>query len=287
MSFLKDDLLKKVMKNRFKQQPFKDRKRIFAGRFPVSFKVKKTRLTDKSFVSLLPNLTTLLGLCFGLTAVRFAMNGNYEYAVIVVLIAAIFDSMDGRIARYFNSTSLLGAELDSFSDLVTFGVAPAMVLYYKALHQYDRIGWMIVLFYVCCMALRLARFNVVNQEDDLPDWHSQFFTGTPAPMCAFLSFCPLMFTFSCNPFYKLPTYFYAFILVFVALLAVSRIPTFSMKTITVQRKYILPILLIGILVFGALVSYPWVTISLGGFVGYLALIPFSIKHHKKLNPGSS
>jgi len=128
MSFLKDDLLKKVMKNRFKQQPFKDRKRIFAGRFPVSFKVKKTRLTDKSFVSLLPNLTTLLGLCFGLTAVRFAMNGNYEYAVIVVLIAAIFDSMDGRIARYFNSTSLLGAELDSFSDLVTFGVAPAMVL---------------------------------------------------------------------------------------------------------------------------------------------------------------
>lgn len=284
MSFLKDELLKKVMKNRFNQRTLGYKTGLFSRKFPTSFMGTRAKITDKSFVSLLPNLTTLMGLCFGLTAVRFAMNENYEYAVIVVLIAAVFDSMDGRIARYLNSTSLLGAELDSFSDLVTFGVAPAMVLYYKALHQYDRIGWMIVLFYVCCMALRLARFNVVNQADDLPDWHSQFFTGTPAPMCAFLSFCPLMFTFSCNPFYKLPPYFYAVVLVSVSLLAVSRIPTFSMKTITVQRKYILPILLVGILVFGSLVSYPWVTISLGGFIGYLALIPFSIKHHKKLNP---
>ncbi|MDP2193344.1 MAG: CDP-diacylglycerol--serine O-phosphatidyltransferase, partial [Alphaproteobacteria bacterium] len=190
MSLLKGELLKKIMHLRLKRQGMpNERGYFFSTKRALSLKVPTVKINDKTVVSLLPNLTTLLGLCVGLTAVRFAMQNQYEFAVVVVMIAAIFDSMDGRLARYLNSTSLLGAELDSFSDLVTFGVAPGMVLYYKALHHYGHFGWMIVLFYVCCMALRLARFNVINQDDTLPLWHSEFFIGVPAPMCAYLSFC--------------------------------------------------------------------------------------------------
>lgn len=270
------------MNRRLKLKVFQKNLKQRRARFSESF---HNPLKDKSFVSLLPNLTTLLGLCVGITAVRFAISGNFEYSVIMVMIAAFIDGMDGRLARYLNSTSHFGAELDSFSDLVTFGVAPGLVLYYKALSEYGRFGWIIVLFYICCMALRLARFNVLTieaVEGDTPEWQKQFFVGVPAPAGAFLAFSPLMFSFWCTT--CVPTYIYCIVLALTAFLLVSRIPTFSMKKMTVQKKYILPIMLLCIFIFGAFLSEPWLTLSLGS-IGYLGLIPFSIKFHRKYKEG--
>src|ERR1043165_3042887 len=150
-------------------------------------RMRRNRLRDHSINRLIPNMLTLFALCAGLSSIRFAMDARWEHAVLAILFAAIFDALDGRIARLLDSTSKFGAELDSLSDFISFGVAPAMILYLWALDQSGRIGWGLFLVFSACTALRLARFNTKLDNTDLPAWTSRFFTGVPAPAGAALA----------------------------------------------------------------------------------------------------
>eukprot|EP01037_Dinobryon_pediforme_P015385 gene15385-15526_t len=149
--------------------------------------LKNQRLKVLSISAVIPNIATLLALCSGMTAIRMAMLEKWELAVVALLVAAFLDGMDGRLARLLGSTSRFGAELDSFSDLISFGAAPAIVMYMKGLHKWGETGWCIVLFFTVCMTLRLARFNTRSIEGDSPTWSQGFFTGVPAPAAAVLT----------------------------------------------------------------------------------------------------
>ncbi|CAO5675572.1 MAG: hypothetical protein HEEMFOPI_00257 [Holosporales bacterium] len=268
---------------RFKQssqkaKDFVNKTKKMKDHLPKSF--KDIQLKKKNVVGLIPNLTTLVGLCVGLSSIRFAYNQQYEYAVIAILIAAILDMMDGGLARMLNSASAIGAELDSLSDLVCFGVAPALILYMKFLKNIEHFGWIIVLLYVCCMALRLARFNVLSHDPKKPDWASQFFLGIPAPMGAYLSLSPVMYSLY-NPNFHPFDAGYAMFVVTISLLLVSRIPTFSVKKISVQQKYVLPIMLGTVFLIGFFLSEHWLALSCLA-VFYIMSIPFSVSMYKKL-----
>ena len=147
--------------------------------------------------NLLPNALTLLALAAGLTSVRFALDDRYEAAVVAIIAAGILDGLDGRIARLMNSVSRFGAELDSLSDFVSFGIAPVFVLWFWSLHTVRGVGWLVVLFYTMCMALRLARFNTALDDPDKPAWSVYFFTGVPAPSAAGIVLLPIVFFFCC------------------------------------------------------------------------------------------
>src|SRR5579871_5719765 len=197
---------------------------------------------------LIPNVLTLAALCSGLTAIRFALQGEFRPAVIAIIVAAIFDALDGRVARRLGVTSQFGAELDSLSDFLCFGVAPALVLYLAALKGAGPLGWVVTLMFPICSALRLARFNTGLLSDvSPPAWTGQYFTGVPAPAGALLALIPLI---------------------------VSRLPTFSFKKGRIPRQWVLPALLIAALTMGVIASSPWIGLSLLGLI-YLALIPFS------------
>ena len=206
------------------------------------------RLRGFSINRLIPNVLTLAALCSGLTAIRFALQGELRLAVIAIIVAAIFDALDGRVARRLGVTSRFGAELDSLSDFLCFGVSPALVLYLASMQGAGSLGWVITLMFPMCSALRLARFNTALLSDTPPPvWTGSFFTGVPAPAGALLALIPLM---------------------------VSRLPTFSFKKGRVPRHLVLPLLLGAALVMGVLASSPWIGMSLLG-LAYAALIPFS------------
>lgn len=240
-------------------------------------RLRKGKLKSQSIASIIPNIMTTLAMCAGMTAIRMAMLQRFEAALIAVFLAAIFDGMDGRLARLLNSTSKMGAELDSLSDLMCFGVAPGMVIYIKALQHWGEAGWGVVLFYVACVAFRLARFNVISQ-DETPAWAKGFFVGVPSTAGGLLVLWPITlekaFGFYVSPFV------YAALLVFVGFLMVSRLRIFSMKNVHIPQRYVLPIMLLVVLTISALYSYPWICMSLLGVV-YIALIPMSIRSYKK------
>ena len=148
---------------------------------------KKTRI-------ILPNMFTLVGVCIGLSSIKFAFDGKFELSIIAILVAAIIDGLDGRIARLIKGTSPVGKELDSLTDVISFGVAPAFIMYFWSLNQLGRVGWLICLIYVVCVALRLARFNVSSNAD--PSWRDNFFEGIPSPAGGVLVLMPLVFSFS-------------------------------------------------------------------------------------------
>ncbi|MBP9753003.1 MAG: CDP-diacylglycerol--serine O-phosphatidyltransferase [Proteobacteria bacterium] len=261
-----------------KAKEFVKKTKKMKDHFPKGF--KDIHLKRKNVVALIPNLITLTGLCVGLSSIRFAFNQQFEYAVIAILIAAVLDMMDGGLARMLNSASAIGAELDSLSDLVCFGVAPALILYMKGLKNLEHFGWIVVLLYVCCMALRLARFNVLSHGPEKPDWSCQFFLGVPAPMGAYLSLSPIMVSLF-NPCFEFSDLFYALFVTVISLLLVSRIPTFSVKKVSVQQKYVLPIMLGAVFLIGFFLTEHWLALSCLA-LSYLLSIPFSIKFYKKL-----
>ncbi|WP_339045784.1 CDP-diacylglycerol--serine O-phosphatidyltransferase [Candidatus Mesenet endosymbiont of Agriotes lineatus] len=229
---------------------------------------------------LFPNVVTLLGLCCGLTAIKFTFIKQYELSIIFILIAAIVDGVDGRIARLFRSTSHFGAELDSFADFLSFGVAPAFLLYFWVLKEIRVIGWMLVMIYVTCMSIRLARFNISLNEKKLP-WQNFFFTGVPAPLGALLLLLPVIITFQ---LYESEYVFIAErfltrnnIAIYsgvIALLLVSNIPTFSAKHLYIPKSlsYIF-MLIFGILII-SLITKPWITLPIVGII-YILTIPIS------------
>lgn len=235
-----------------------------------------------SFNRLIPNILTVLALCAGLTAIRFGLHGKWEAGVLAILLAGILDGLDGRIARLLQGTSKFGAELDSLSDFVSFGVAPAMLLYFWTMQAAGGLGWALVLLYSVCCALRLARFNTMIGQPDLPPWAYNFFTGVPAPAAAGLVLLPMMMTFQTGSgFFHHPVVVGIF-LVGVSFLMVSTIPTFSFKRFRVPMGYVLPTLLVVGLLAAFLVTEPWTTISLLGLL-YLGSIPLSAHRFRQLS----
>ena len=240
------------------------------------------RLRDQSLNRLIPNMLTIGALCAGLTAVLFGLQDNWEKAVVAIVVAGILDTLDGRIARLLNGSSKFGAELDSLSDFVSFGVAPALLLYQWSLRDLRGLGWVLALVFAVCCALRLARFNTRIDNADLPAWTGKFFTGVPAPAGAGLAIAPMIATFQFGPGYVDQAPVVGAVMLAVSLLMVSQIPTFSFKRIRVPHHHVVPALLVVGLLAACLVSIPWITLLLVG-AAYIASIPLSISAYGKLS----
>lgn len=239
------------------------------------------RLKGLPINRLLPNVITTLALCSGLTAIRFAMDERFQWALAAILFAALFDAMDGRVARMLNTQSAFGAELDSLSDVVSFGVAPALIIYQWTLHTAAGPGWVAALAFAVCCALRLARFNTGLARVDLPPWAFNYFTGVPAPAGAGIVLLPMVLEFATNsPIPAHPIVVVPWTLASAALM-VSTAPTFSFKKLRVPHEYAVPGLAGVGLVAAALVNQPWWTLTALGVV-YLATIPVSIRQYRRL-----
>lgn len=239
------------------------------------------RLGGLSVNRMLPNVLTMLALCAGVTAMRFAIQGRFEAAVISIIIAAVLDALDGRIARLLNGQSRFGEELDSLSDVVSFGVAPAMVLYLWTLSTAGALGWIAVLALSVCAALRLARFNSKLGQNDMPAYAYNYFTGVPAPAGAGLALLPLVLSFEIDREVLASAWIVVPWTLAVALLMVSWLPTFSLKGIRVPQRWVVPILVCVGLLAAALVSAPWLTLATIGIL-YVASLPFSVREFNRL-----
>jgi CDP-diacylglycerol--serine O-phosphatidyltransferase len=242
---------------------------------------REPRIVGLSINRLIPNILTLLALCAGLTAIRFGLHGRWQWAVVAILLAGVLDGLDGRVARLLQGTSKFGAELDSLSDFVCFGVAPALLLYLWAMQQAGGIGWALVLLYAVCCAMRLARFNTMLGAADLPPYAYNFFTGVPAPAAAGLVLLPMILDFRIGPgiFDRPPVV--AVALLGVSFLMVSQIPTFSAKRVRIPHRWVLPMLLLVGVATAFLVSEPWLTLAAFGLL-YLGLIPVSVRAFRRL-----
>ena len=242
---------------------------------------RRRRLKGLPFNRMIPNILTLLALCAGMTAIRFALEERWEAAMIAILVAAILDALDGRVARILKGTSKFGAELDSLADFLNFGVAPALILYLWTMQDAGRVGWILALLFSICCVLRLARFNTGVDEPDAPPWAYNFFTGVPAPAGGGLVLLPMMLSSSLgNGFFRDPWVTGLFMIV-VAGLMVSRIPTFAFKKFKVPNPWILPSMLFVGLFAATLVSAPWPTLSVV-LVLYMISIPFSVRAYRSL-----
>ena len=229
---------------------------------------------------LIPNLVTLGGLCCGLSSIRFAIDGEFRIAVALLAAAAIIDGMDGRIARLLNSTSNFGAQLDSLSDFLCFGVAPAFVLYIWKLHEVKDIGWAVVLFFTVCCALRLARFNA-NLSDEKEPWETKFFTGIPSPAGAMLSLMPIVGSFYMPPTAFQNSWFCIFWVSLMGLMMASRIPTFAAKRIRIPHDWLLPIMLMLTITMVFVFIEPWVMFNICGLI-YCFFVPISLYRYNAL-----
>jgi len=228
----------------------------------------------------LPNMLTLIGVCIGLTSIRFALDGRFEFAIVAIILAAVIDGLDGRIARLIKGTSKVGKELDSLTDMISFGVAPAFIMYFWKLNTLGRFGWLVCLIYVICVALRLARFNVNSDQE--PSWRDNFFEGVPSPAGGILVLTPLIFSMtnfeliSINYDIVVPIFF-----IVTSLLLISKFPSYSFKKIVIQRKTTIFLLFGIVLFFGLLLIYPFNVIAISAIV-YLLMLPISFFHYQKL-----
>lgn len=247
---------------------------------PRRTRIRPPRIPGLTVNTLIPNILTLLALCAGLTSIRFALHGQWKESVVAILLAAILDGLDGRVARMLQGESKFGAELDSLSDFVSFGVAPAVVLYFWTMQSAGGFGWALVLLYTVCCALRLARFNTMIGAE-LPPYAYNFFTGVPAPAAAGLVLVPMAASFELGrDIFGQPAVVGIFLMA-VSFLMVSSVPTFSFKKVRVPHKWVLPILLVVGLVAAFLVTEPWLTLTvLGGL--YAVSIPFAIRAFLRL-----
>ena len=229
---------------------------------------------------ILPNMLTLIGVCIGLTSIRFALDGKFEFAIIAIIFAALIDGLDGRIARLIKGTSKVGKELDSLTDMISFGVAPAFVMFFWKLDTLGRFGWLVCLIYVICVALRLARFNVNSNQE--PSWRDNFFEGVPSPAGGILVLTPLIISLTNFNYIELnydiivPAFF-----ITTSILLISKFPSYSFKKIVIQRKTTIFLLFGIVLFFGLLLIYPFSIISISAVV-YLLMLPISFFHYQKL-----
>jgi CDP-diacylglycerol--serine O-phosphatidyltransferase len=232
--------------------------------------------------TLVPNLITLLALCAGLTAIRLSVEDKLEWALAAIVFAATLDGIDGRVARMLKGTSRFGAELDSLADFVNFGVAPALILYFWALHELQSAGWIAAMVFAICAGLRLARFNVMIDDPNRPPWTGNFFVGMPAPAGAITVLLPIYLAFLGvlrTGLVVTLTFVYTLAIGF---LMVSRLPVFSGKRVgkRVAPEMVLPVFVLVVLFFALLISYPWVVLTIGT-VCYLAALPLGYLSYRK------
>ncbi|WP_430691504.1 CDP-alcohol phosphatidyltransferase family protein [Mesorhizobium vachelliae] len=240
------------------------------------------RIREIPMRMVLPNLVTVLAICAGLSGIRFAFENRFEIAVVMVLLAAFLDGIDGRLARMLKATSKFGAQMDSLADIVNFGVAPALVLYAFLLDRAGSPGWIAALLFTIACGMRLARFNVLAEDHDQPAWQTEYFVGVPAPAGAVLVMLPLYLYFL-----RLglePTRPAAFVAtgftVLIAFLLVSRLPVYSGKSVKVPGDRVLPVILGVVLYILLLMTYPWYTLT-ASVAGYLLFLPFSVRAYSK------
>tara|TARA_B100001123_G_C15173519_1_gene972404 strand:- start:13 stop:810 length:798 start_codon:yes stop_codon:yes gene_type:complete len=230
---------------------------------------------------ILPNILTLVGVCIGLTSIQFALDAKYGLAIIAIVFAAVIDGLDGRIARLIRGTSKVGKELDSLTDVISFGVAPAFIMFFWSLNTLGKFGWLLCLIYVVCVALRLARFNVNSNEE--PSWRDNFFEGIPSPAGGILVLMPLIYSLSgfeiFNVNYNIVVPFFFII---ISILLISKFPTYSLKKIIVPRTMTIFLLFTIVLYFGLLLIYTFKVMIVSGIL-YLFFIPISFFHYLKLN----
>ena len=237
-------------------------------------------VSDKKARMILPNTLTLIGVCIGLSSIKFALDSKFELSVIAIIFAALFDALDGRVARLIKGTSKVGKELDSLTDVISFGVAPAFIMYFWNLNNLGKFGWLLCLIYVVCVALRLARFNINSNVE--PSWRDNFFEGVPSPAGGILVLMPLMFSlsglniFNVNYNFIVPAFF-----IITSFLLISKLPTYSLKKIIIPRTMTIFLLFGIVLFFGLLLFYTFKILALSGLV-YLILIPISFFHYKKI-----
>ena len=242
-------------------------------------------VSDKKARMILPNILTLIGVCIGLSSIKFALDAKFELAIIAIIFAGLIDGLDGRIARLIKGTSKVGKELDSLTDVISFGVAPSFIMYFWSLNNLGKFGWLLCLIYVVCVALRLARFNVNSNEE--PSWKDNFFEGVPSPAGGILVLMPLILSLSEFNFFTInynilvPVFFIS-----VSFLLISKLPTYSLKKIIIPRSTTVFLLFSIVLFFGLLLIYPFKVIFLSGFI-YLGLIPISFLHYRKINKQKS
>ena len=238
-------------------------------------------VTSKKTRYLLPNILTLAGVCLGISSIKFSIDGNFTLAVTLILIAAILDALDGRIARLIKGTSEFGKELDSLTDFVSFGIAPVFILYFWELNNYEKLGWAITLIYSVCCVIRLARFNL-TKIDETENWKNNFFEGIPSPAGGLLILMPLIYELTnLNIGFEVKD-LTPYLTILIAILLVSKIPTLALKKISISPKATV-FLLLGIgIIFIALLFFTFETLLIFGVI-YLTSIPISIILYSKQN----
>ncbi|MBO4405341.1 MAG: phosphatidylcholine/phosphatidylserine synthase [Alphaproteobacteria bacterium] len=242
---------------------------------------KKEVLKTSTLAKFLPNAVTITAMCFGLSSIRFAQCNEWEYAVLCILVSALLDMFDGKIARFLDQSTAFGLELDSLSDMVCFGVAPSVVLYLASMQQLGRIGWGICIFYTVCCALRLARFNVVHScGKELSELDRKYFTGIPAPAGALMALFPLILFFETDSLVIVQPFYVAFFLVFSGCLMISTIKTFSSKIVEINNTNSWIALTIIAFVIICLTTRLWLSLSLL-VSSYMLLIPCGVYEYSK------
>jgi CDP-diacylglycerol---serine O-phosphatidyltransferase len=239
-------------------------------------------ISKKNPKFLLPNALTIFGVCLGLSSIKFAIDLNYSMAIIAIAIAAILDTLDGRVARLIKGTSKVGKELDSLTDVISFGVAPSFIMYFWTLNELGKFGWMLVLIYTVCCALRLARFNLTSIEEKEP-WKINYFEGVPSPAAAGLVLLPLIFSLSGFLQYNNTTLLSSLSILITSILMVSNIPTYSLKKIIIPRHLTIFLLLSIGIYLSLVIFYTFETLFITGVV-YIILIPisyFNYRHNNK------
>jgi CDP-diacylglycerol--serine O-phosphatidyltransferase len=253
---------------------------LFQPYAPDPLEPRKRRFRPVPFRMVAPNLITLLALCLGLTAIRLAYEGRLEPAVIAILVAAVLDGIDGRVARLLKGTSRFGAELDSLADFLNFGVAPALVLHSFILRDARAAGWVAALIFAIAAALRLARFNAALDDPNQPEWKKDYFVGMPAPAGAGTVLLPIYLHFLGVPVTSAPPVALVYVLG-IALMMVSTVPTFSGKTWgkRIPRDWVLPLFVLTVAIFGLVASFPFEAMAMLSVV-YLCTIPLSIARYR-------
>lgn len=241
----------------------------------------RPRIRPFKINQLAPNILTVLALCAGLTSIRLALLDRFEQAAAAIVVAAVLDGLDGRLARFLKGATKFGAELDSLSDFVSFGVAPAILLYLWSLRAIGGVGWGVVLIFAVCCALRLARFNTALEDPSRPSWQYNFFTGVPAPAGAMALLLFVFISFDAGDTFWRTSVLNGIWGLTVAFLMVSRLPSFSFKKLRVPRDYVLPLLLVVAAVAALFVSFPWLTLT-GFIILYLLGLPFAYRSYGRL-----
>ncbi|PIT70036.1 CDP-diacylglycerol--serine O-phosphatidyltransferase [Bartonella tribocorum] len=244
--------------------------------------VANRRRSPTSMRYVIPNIITILAICAGMSSIRLAFENRYEAAILMVLLAAVLDGADGRIARLIDGSSSFGAQMDSLADIVNFGVTPALIVYSFILNQAYHIGWVAALVYCVACCLRLARFNVMLDNTDIPQWQKSYFVGVPAPAGALLLLLPMYL----GALGLVPNrgwaLFFSLYTVIISFLLISRLPVWNAKSIdhNLRRDIVIPCMLVIVIYVGFLATYTWETLLLTA-VGYIIFLPCSFIAYSK------